>query len=79
MAKEVEIRFTSFPSSEEKTGSPRQTLLGALTLRNNGRPFTDEDWTRLKKIAEGNPDEQKVRVAHGKRISSNTHRSGSLA
>ncbi|KAG8731231.1 hypothetical protein FRC11_004681, partial [Ceratobasidium sp. 423] len=30
------------------------------TFRNNGMPFRNEDWNRLKKIAEGNPDEQKI-------------------
>lgn len=29
-------------------------------MRNNGRPFDANDWSRLKKIAEGNPDEQKI-------------------
>ena len=28
--------------------------------RNNGMPFRDQDWARLKKIAEGNPDVSKV-------------------
>lgn len=32
----------------------------AIVLRNNGRPFDQNDWSRLKRIAEGNPDEQKV-------------------
>ena len=31
-----------------------------LVYKNNGRPFQGEDWGRLKKIAEGNPDETKV-------------------
>jgi hypothetical protein len=30
------------------------------TFKNNGIVFRDEDWTRLKKIAEGNPDEEKI-------------------
>ncbi|KAH8112414.1 hypothetical protein DFH11DRAFT_1607467 [Phellopilus nigrolimitatus] len=30
------------------------------TFRNNGIVFRDEDWSRLKKIAEGNPDEEKI-------------------
>lgn len=71
MAKEVEILFASLPSSEERAGPPTQPLVGALTLRNNGRPFSEEDWSRLRKIAEGNPDEQKVRATHGGRVSSN--------
>ncbi|KAI9364960.1 hypothetical protein DFJ73DRAFT_619935 [Zopfochytrium polystomum] len=31
-----------------------------VVYKNNGRPFAGEDWGRLKKIAEGNPDEQKI-------------------
>ncbi|KAH9953159.1 hypothetical protein BC827DRAFT_1380025 [Russula dissimulans] len=30
------------------------------TFKNNGIRFRDEDWNRLKKIAEGNPDEEKI-------------------
>ncbi|RIA81211.1 hypothetical protein C1645_837362 [Glomus cerebriforme] len=31
-----------------------------IIFKNNGFPFRLEDWNRLKKIAEGNPDEQKI-------------------
>jgi hypothetical protein len=31
-----------------------------MKYKNNGFIFRPEDWDRLKKIAEGNPDEQKV-------------------
>ncbi|CAG8705877.1 9435_t:CDS:2, partial [Ambispora leptoticha] len=31
-----------------------------ILFKNNGFPFRPEDWNRLKKIAEGNPDEQKI-------------------
>lgn len=31
-----------------------------IEYKNNGRPFLGEDWNRLRKIAEGNPDEQKI-------------------
>ncbi|KAK4236236.1 hypothetical protein C8A03DRAFT_35873 [Achaetomium macrosporum] len=34
--------------------------LRRLVVQNNGQPFTDTDWRRLKKIAEGNPDETKI-------------------
>jgi hypothetical protein len=30
----------------------------AVEYRNNGMPFRPQDWSRLKKIAEGNPDER---------------------
>ncbi|CAG8458419.1 11877_t:CDS:10 [Scutellospora calospora] len=39
------------------------TADGTLTktiFKNNGFHFRDQDWNRLKKIAEGNPDEQKI-------------------
>jgi hypothetical protein len=29
-------------------------------VTNDGIPFRAEDWKRLKKIAEGNPDEEKI-------------------
>jgi len=31
-----------------------------LQVSNNGSPFRQEDWTRLKRIAEGNPDAEKI-------------------
>jgi hypothetical protein len=31
-----------------------------LVVKNNGQAFREEDWQRLKRIAEGNPDEQKI-------------------
>jgi hypothetical protein len=34
--------------------------LRRLVVHNNGQPFTSTDWRRLKKIAEGNPDETKI-------------------
>ncbi|KAJ9654801.1 hypothetical protein H2198_006240 [Neophaeococcomyces mojaviensis] len=34
--------------------------LKRLVATNNGQPFNENDWTRLKRIAEGNPDETKI-------------------
>ncbi|KAI2781514.1 hypothetical protein F4815DRAFT_466495 [Daldinia loculata] len=34
--------------------------LKRLVVQNNGQPFTKTDWGRLKRIAEGNPDETKI-------------------
>lgn len=34
--------------------------LRRLVVQNNGQPFTKTDWRRLKRIAEGNPDETKI-------------------
>jgi len=31
-----------------------------LAVTNNGQPFTKADWSRLKSIADGNPDETKI-------------------
>lgn len=31
-----------------------------VVYENNGRPFSEPDFARLRKIAEGNPDEQKI-------------------
>ncbi|KAL4076679.1 hypothetical protein V8B97DRAFT_2021990 [Scleroderma yunnanense] len=36
------------------------TPVSQWTFRNNGITFRDEDWSRLRKIAEGNPDEEKI-------------------
>lgn len=55
-ATEVQIEFKT--TSEEP--SSKKSLIKSIIIRNNGRAFTDDDWRRLKKIAEGNPDEQKV-------------------
>ncbi|EMD37151.1 hypothetical protein CERSUDRAFT_115067 [Gelatoporia subvermispora B] len=52
--------------SPDLTGSAKQSLdrkaaqVHQWTFKNNGMPFRDEDWKRLKKIAEGNPDEEKI-------------------
>jgi hypothetical protein len=34
--------------------------IGTVLYENNGRPFSEQDFGRLRKIAEGNPDEQKI-------------------
>lgn len=69
MAKRVEILFAGATPVEDQSDSAAPVLMTTLTLRNNGRPFSEEDWQRLKKIAEGNPDEQKVRAACSKEAS----------
>jgi hypothetical protein len=52
-APSVEILF----EEQKKEETSRVT---SITIRNNGRPFNQDDWARLRKIAEGNPDEQKI-------------------
>ncbi|KAI0252773.1 hypothetical protein BJV78DRAFT_1198868 [Lactifluus subvellereus] len=73
-ARSVEIRFeTEDYLSQEKcnddqSDEPKQENLPDLktalvrqwTFKNDGIHFRDEDWSRLKKIAEGNPDEEKI-------------------
>ncbi|KAH6568144.1 hypothetical protein BASA50_002410 [Batrachochytrium salamandrivorans] len=43
----------SFPWSKTST-------VHTVVYKNNGRAFSDQDFARLRKIAEGNPDEQKI-------------------
>jgi len=31
-----------------------------MLVKNDGHAFREEDWQRLKRIAEGNPDETKI-------------------
>ncbi|KAG2126877.1 uncharacterized protein EDB93DRAFT_1257371 [Suillus bovinus] len=47
---------------EDSAGFPdlKATPISQWTFRNNGFVFRDEDWNRLRKIAEGNPDEEKI-------------------
>ncbi|KAG8805492.1 hypothetical protein FRC19_007851, partial [Serendipita sp. 401] len=35
-------------------------VLWQWVVKNNGMLFRDEDWSRLKKIADGNPDDKKI-------------------
>jgi archaellum component FlaG (FlaF/FlaG flagellin family) len=46
----AEIYFTTSPDG----------VVSSVSYRNNGWPFRDQDWNRLKKIAEGNPDPAKI-------------------
>lgn len=70
-ATKVIIRFQSLPSatvplpqSSEPSTRLKHVLLHhtlkSLIVENNGVPFKVNDWSRLKKIAEGNPDETKI-------------------
>ncbi|RPD65851.1 hypothetical protein L226DRAFT_529987 [Lentinus tigrinus ALCF2SS1-7] len=49
-------------TSEEGNTLPdlKTAVVHQWTFKNNGIEFRDEDWSRLKKIAEGNPDEEKI-------------------
>ncbi len=70
-AKQVKITFETLPSptvpvpqSQESSVRLRHVLshhtLKSMVVENNGEVFKASDWTRLKKIAEGNPDETKI-------------------
>lgn len=48
-ATNAEVHFTT-----------RENVVQQVMYRNNGMPFRPQDWDRLKKIAEGNPDVSKV-------------------
>ena len=70
-ASKVAIRFETLPSatvavpqSSEPSIRLKHVLLNhhvkSMIVENNGDTFQDHDWARLKKIAEGNPDETKI-------------------
>ncbi|KAI0037007.1 hypothetical protein K488DRAFT_75577 [Vararia minispora EC-137] len=46
--------------SKQKLPDLKTEQVHQWTFKNNGIVFRDEDWNRLKKIAEGNPDEEKI-------------------
>uniref|UniRef100_A0A8H7N4F6 Sacsin/Nov domain-containing protein n=1 Tax=Bionectria ochroleuca TaxID=29856 RepID=A0A8H7N4F6_BIOOC len=70
-AKTVMVKFETLPSTSVPlpSTSDRSELLKhvisnhtvrRLVVQNDGQPFTKTDWGRLKRIAEGNPDETKI-------------------
>ncbi|KAI8974636.1 hypothetical protein BDB01DRAFT_805850 [Pilobolus umbonatus] len=55
----IQIHFQT--SSPDPTKQPNLSAkCEKIIFKNNGMAFRPEDWTRLKRIAEGNPDEQKI-------------------
>lgn len=52
------------PNSSDPNACIKHTIshhtLKRLHVSNNGEPFSSKDWSRLKRIAEGNPDETKI-------------------
>lgn len=67
----VKIKWETHPSTTTPlpaTQNPSELLkhiishhtLRRLLVQNNGQPFAKTDWARLKRIAEGNPDETKI-------------------
>ena len=70
-AKNVVVRFETLPSRTipaPQTSDPSDRLrhvmlhhtLKSTVVENDGEVFRATDWARLKKIAEGNPDETKI-------------------
>src|SRR6478609_6918098 len=70
-AKTVSVKWETLPSTQvplPNTTSRSEILKHTLSnhttrrlvVQNDGQPFTLTDWGRLKRIAEGNPDETKI-------------------
>ncbi|KAF5023144.1 hypothetical protein F66182_4800 [Fusarium sp. NRRL 66182] len=70
-AKTVSVKWETLPSTQvplptttNRSEILKHTLsnhtLRRLVVQNDGQPFTKTDWGRLKRIAEGNPDETKI-------------------
>lgn len=72
-ASKVTIRFETLPSSttpvapaisQDDAAALGHVIshhnLKRLLVSNDGQPFGENDWSRLKRIAEGNPDETKI-------------------
>ncbi|KAF8307878.1 hypothetical protein DL93DRAFT_2064506 [Clavulina sp. PMI_390] len=73
-SKTIEIRFTTakspsppptldsqpYPIPHSQLPDLEKANITKWTFRNDGDRFRGEDWNRLKKIAEGNPDESKI-------------------
>ncbi|KAG0338943.1 hypothetical protein BG000_003116 [Podila horticola] len=59
-AKGIEIVFETATSNPQETVPNLNAKITRVLFKNNGMDFRPEDWNRLKKIAEGNPDESKI-------------------
>lgn len=68
-ATECELRFATaatvshpaLPEERGETGTPNvRAPLTQWTFRNNGQVFSHDDWHRLRRIAEGNPDPDRI-------------------
>ncbi|WFD36491.1 hypothetical protein MCUN1_003371 [Malassezia cuniculi] len=57
-ASECELRFSTGTAS--LTGPDASVPLTQWVFRNNGKPFSGDDWHRLRRIAEGNPDPERI-------------------
>ncbi|KAG0223448.1 hypothetical protein BGW41_005587 [Actinomortierella wolfii] len=59
-AKGVQIIFETASPNNQETTPNLSAKIHRVIFKNNGFFFRPEDWNRLKKIAEGNPDESKI-------------------
>eukprot|EP01117_Protostelium_nocturnum_P007885 TRINITY_DN2815_c0_g1_i4.p1 TRINITY_DN2815_c0_g1~~TRINITY_DN2815_c0_g1_i4.p1 ORF type:complete len:1661 (-),score=588.61 TRINITY_DN2815_c0_g1_i4:79-5061(-) len=59
-ASAAQIRFYGKETPKPNSKIDLTSKIHRVVFRNNGMPFRGEDWNRLRKIAEGNPDEQKI-------------------
>ncbi|GBB83136.1 hypothetical protein RclHR1_00010018 [Rhizophagus clarus] len=58
-AKSTKVQIFYETANPKKDGKFKDKIV-RMKFKNNGFRFRPEDWDRLKKIAEGNPDEQKI-------------------
>ena len=56
----ISVRQSTSSSDSPDTNAFKRPLVTKVLYRNDGMPFRKEDWARLSKIAEGNPDPSKV-------------------
>jgi hypothetical protein len=56
----IEIHFETKAKGNVARSLNLKDKCTRILFKNNGFAFRQEDWNRLKKIAEGNPDVQKV-------------------
>ncbi|KAJ3148016.1 hypothetical protein HDU86_007584 [Geranomyces michiganensis] len=54
-ASSVQILFQTSVQNRSFWQGGNKRVVTSATFKNNGRPFSADDWSRLRKIAEGNP------------------------
>ena len=70
-AQKIQIKFETIPSAKVPVPSATDAssllkhtvlhhTLQRMVVTNDGQPFSAADWSRLRRIAEGNPDETKI-------------------
>lgn len=58
-------RVSLLSRDSSSRSDPRELLklkCRRMLVKNDGQAFREEDWQRLKRIAEGNPDETKIGI-----------------